>query len=370
MKYRTTILISAALISGTVSASAFEIKGTNGTAIEATEIAIFNEPWAMVMGQSGDALITEKSGQLFHLSKDGVKTEIKGVPEVFYGGQGGLGDVIFAGDAEDEIYLSYVEQDADNFGAVVVKAKLESAENGKLQLADIARIWEQNKQGRQGHYSHKLAIGPDSKLYITSGDRQMQKPAQDMSVNLGKVIRLNLDGSVPEDNPFQSDGEIAKTFWTIGHRNLLGIAFGADGKLWTHEMGPRHGDELNLIEKGENYGWPLVSNGDNYSGIPIPDHESDPKFNAPQAFWVPTIAPSGLVIYNGDQFADWNGAALIGGLASQALIHVDINGTSATENERFEWGSRVREVEQGTNGEVYVLEDGPEGRLLKLEPNG
>jgi glucose/arabinose dehydrogenase len=370
MKYRAALLSSIALGLTSCSAQAFEITGTNGTALEATEIASFNEPWAMVMGKSGNALITEKSGQLFQLSKDGTKTEITNVPDVVYGGQGGLGDVIFANDAEDEVYLSYVEQGAESAGAVVIKAKLQTNGDGGLQLANISRIWEQDKQGRQGHYSHKLAIGPDNKLYITSGDRQMQKPAQDMSVNLGKLIRLNLDGSVPDDNPYQNDGEVAKTFWTVGHRNLLGIAFASDGKLWTHEMGPRHGDELNLIEAGNNYGWPVVSNGDNYSGTPIPDHDSNPDFNAPEASWVPSIAPSGLVIYDGDQFADWNGDALIGGLASQALIHVEINDSSATENERFEWGSRVREVEQGINGEIYVLEDGPEGRLLKLEPNG
>lgn len=370
MKFRAVLLSSIALGFTAGSAQAFEISGTNGTALEATEIATFNEPWAMVMGESGNALITEKSGQLFYLSSDGTKKEISGVPDVAYAGQGGLGDVIFANDAEDEIYLSYAEQGSSNIGAVVIKASLETASNGDLRLTNIARIWEQDKQGRQGHYSHRLAIGPDNMLYITSGDRQMQTPAQDMSVNLGKVIRLNLDGSVPDDNPYQDDGDVAKTFWSVGHRNLLGIAFDAEGKLWTHEMGPRHGDELNLIEAGNNYGWPTVSNGDNYSGTPIPDHETNPDFNAPEAFWVPTIAPAGLVIYNGDQFADWNGDALIGGLASQALIHVDIDGVTASENERFEWGSRVREVEQGTDGSVYVLEDGPDGRLLKLEPNG
>jgi len=155
----------------------------------------------------------------------------------------------------------------------------------------------------------------------------------------------------------------------MGHRNLLGIAFDAEGRLWQHEMGPRHGDELNLVVPGTNYGWPLVSEGNHYSGATIPNHDTAPQFAPPKAFWVPTIAPSGLVIYNGDLFADWQGDALIGGLASRALILVDIEGETASEVERFEWGSRVREVEQAPDGAIYVLEDGAGGRLLKLTPD-
>jgi glucose/arabinose dehydrogenase len=205
-------------------------------------------------------------------------------------------------------------------------------------------------------------------LYITSGDRQKQKPAQNFDQALGKVIRLNDDGGVPVDNPWQDEGELAKTYWSMGHRNLLGIDFDGEGRLWTHEMGPAHGDELNLIVAGDNYGWPIVSNGDNYSGIPSPDHETRPDFNAPEAFWVPAISPSGFVIYDGDMFPDWQGDGFIGGLSSQALVQVDIDGESANEAERFEWGERVREVEQGPDGALWVLEDKAGARLLKLTP--
>lgn len=152
----------------------------------------------------------------------------------------------------------------------------------------------------------------------------------------------------------------------MGHRNLLGIDFDGEGRLWTHEMGPAHGDELNLIVAGDNYGWPIVSNGDNYSGIPIPDHETRPDFNAPKALWVPAISPSGFVIYDGDMFPDWQGDGFIGGLSSQALVEFDIDGESANEAERFEWGERVREVEQGPDGALWVLEDKAGARLLKL----
>lgn len=368
MQIRTSIIAAAFLLGSLSTAMAFDITGTNGTKLEASSIATLNEPWAMTFLPDGAMLINEKSGSMVLIDTEANATRVSGVPEVAYGGQGGLGDVIVHPDFQDNqtIYVSYAERNGDGTGAVVIRAKL--ARDGTPALTEIEKIWEQTKMGRGGHFSHKLAISADDKLFITSGDRQLQKPAQDMSVNLGKVIRLNLDGSVPADNPIQDQGELAKSFWTVGHRNLLGIDFDSQGRLWTHEMGPRHGDELNLIEVGTNYGWPIVSNGRQYSGIPIPNHDTRPEFNAPEAYWVPSIAPSGLVIYEGAMFGGWQGDALIGGLVSRALIHVDIDGTSAKEAERFEWGSRIREVEQGPDGSIYVLEDGGEGRLLKLEP--
>ena len=262
-----------------------------------------------------------------------------------------------------------VERDADDndlSGAAVDRATLSlSAKGGTLVGRET--IWRQNpKVTGNGHYGHRLAVSPDGYLFITSGERQKFTPAQNMSMNLGKVVRLNRDGSVPEDNPFVGQGGVTDEIWTLGHRNPLGIDFDADGQLWVHEMGPRDGDELNLSIKGANYGWPIVSQGNHYSGQKIPDHETRPEFEKPKAFWVPTIAPSGLVIYNGDVFSAWKGDALIGGLASRALIHVDIEGERAKEAERFEWGERIREVEQGLDGSVFVLEDG--GRLIKLTP--
>jgi glucose/arabinose dehydrogenase len=161
----------------------------------------------------------------------------------------------------------------------------------------VEKLWVQEpKVTGKGHYSHRIAFGPDGKMFITSGDRQKFTPAQNFNGNLGKVLRLNDDGTVPNDNPWQNRGEIARQFWTVGHRNMLGIDFDADGRLWVHEMGPRHGDELNLIIAGKNYGWPIVSNGDHYSGMPIPDHDTRPEFEAPRTFWVPSIAPSGLCL--------------------------------------------------------------------------
>jgi glucose/arabinose dehydrogenase len=223
-----------------------------------------------------------------------------------------------------------------------------------------------------GHYAHRLALSPDGYLFITSGDRQKFTPAQNMAMNLGKVVRINQDGSVPQDNPFYGNGDVTSQIWTLGHRNPLGIDFDAKGNLWVHEMGPRHGDELNLIERARNYGYPVVSQGVHYSGVDIPNHETNPVFMAPATAWVPAISPAGFIIYKGDKFADWTGDGFIGGLSSKALVRVSFSEHDkrpvlrAQESARYEWGVRVREVEQSAQGDIFVLEDGADGRLLKL----
>ncbi|MEN0088267.1 MAG: PQQ-dependent sugar dehydrogenase [Pseudomonadota bacterium] len=375
---RLLLRTSVALIAASFAASpafAFEIEGTAGSQLEATEIASFDQPWSMTFLPDDTMLVTTKPGQLFHVQADGTSTEVGGMFDVAYGGQGGLGDVVLHPDFADNgtVLLSFAEtlDSGSTFGAVVVSATLEMSGSAP-SLTDIKRLWVQEpKLPGQGHYSHRIIFGPegsvqDGKLFITSGDRQKQSPAQDWDGNLGKVIRLNDDGSVPTDNPWQDKGELAKTFWSTGHRNLLGIDFDATGQLWTHEMGPRHGDELNLTLSGENYGWPVVSWGDNYSGVPIPDHSARPEFNAPEAYWVPAISPSGFVIYDGEVFAEWQGDGFMGGLSSQALVRVNMTADSAQEAERFQWGERIREVEQGPDGALYVLEDS--GSLLKLMP--
>jgi len=265
------------------------IDGNAGSRLFAESYAEFNEPWAMTFLPDGDLLVTEKSGSLILFNvNDRAKVSVGGVPKVAYGGQGGLGDIILHPRFSDNrwIYLSYAEQDASGKkGAVVVRAQFIHA-SAKPKLKNIEVIWRQApKVPGNGHYSYRLAFSPDGRLFITSGDRQKQTPAQSWTQDLGKVIRINADGSVPSDNPFQNKGKLAKTFWSIGHRNLLGIAFDRQGQLWTHEMGPRHGDEFNLTLGGNNYGWPIVSWGDHYSGMPIPDHDTRPEFNAPELYW-------------------------------------------------------------------------------------
>ncbi|HKL82982.1 MAG TPA: PQQ-dependent sugar dehydrogenase [Desulfobacter sp.] len=348
------------------------IDGNAGSRLFAESYAEFNEPWAMTFLPDGDLLVTEKSGSLILFNvNDRAKVSVGGVPKVAYGGQGGLGDIILHPRFSDNrwIYLSYAEQDASGKkGAVVVRAQFIHA-SAKPKLKNIEVIWRQApKVPGNGHYSYRLAFSPDGRLFITSGDRQKQTPAQSWTQDLGKVIRINADGSVPSDNPFQNKGKLAKTFWSIGHRNLLGIAFDRQGQLWTHEMGPRHGDEFNLTVGGDNYGWPIVSWGDHYSGMPIPDHDTRPEFNAPELYWVPTVAPSGMIIYNGDMFPDWRDNAFIGGLRSKSLVRIRLDGQRAYEVERFAMGKRIREVEQGPGGSIWVLEDKKDGRLLRLTP--
>lgn len=357
------------------------ISGNAGSKLLAESYGEFNEPWAMTFLPSGDLLVTEKSGTLQWVtlgdgSNDAVKTAVKGLPKVAYGGQGGLGDVVLHPQFKDNdlVYFSYAEQDSSsNKGAVVARGSLRLPSAGSSvkspMLENVEVIWQQfPKTSGSGHYSHRIAFSPAGKLFITSGDRQKQKPAQSWKQNLGKVIRLNADGSVPTDNPFQDKGELAKTFWSLGHRNQLGIAFDKQGILWTHEMGPRNGDELNLTVSGDNYGWPIVSWGNHYSGLPIPDHDTRPEFNAPESYWDPTIAPSGLIIYDGEVFPKWKGNAFIGGLRSQALLRINIVYGKTKEAERFDMGRRIREVEQGPKGAIWVLEDKQGGRLLRLTP--
>ena len=375
---RISLALTALLVPASALAQSFEITSDDGIAIEATPIAEFNEPWAMTFLPDGGLLVTEKSGSLQLVSDDGTKTEISGVPEVAYSGQGGLGDVVLGPDFADtgHVYISYAERGDDGLqGAAVARATL-SRDGGEPSLDDLDVIWRQEpKVSGNGHYSHRMAFSPDgAHLFITSGDRQKLTPAQDMESALGKIIRLNPDGSVPDDNPFQDQGELARSFWSVGHRNMLGIAFDGDGRLWTHEMGPRGGDEINLVEAGTNYGWPVVSYGVHYSGEDIPDHPTRAEFEEPKAHWTPVISPAGMIIYSSDLFSDWQGDAFIGGLSAQALVQVELgenaDGTQAVETRRFPMGERIREVEQGPEGAIWALEDRAGGRLLRIVPAG
>ena len=335
--------------------------------------ATLDEPWAMTFLPDGTLLVTEKRGMLKHVDpKTGKTADIAGVPEVAYGGQGGFGDVILHPDFANNryVYISYAEAgEGDTRGAAVARAKLQLNDDGGGALTELSVIWQQTpKVSGSGHYGHRLAFGPDGKLWITSSERQKFTPAQDMKANLGKLVRLNDDGSLPGDNPFADQGGVAAQVWSLGHRNMLGIAFDANDKLWVHEMGPAGGDELNLIVRGENYGYPEVSNGDHYGGKPIPDHDTRPEFAAPKITWNPVISPAGFVIYQGERFPGWDGAGLIGGLSSQALVRVAFDGDNAREAERYDMGARIREVEQGPDGSLWLLEDGSGGRLLELLP--
>lgn len=351
---------------------------------EVRPITSFNKPWAMAFLPDARMLVTEKEGKLFVVTRDGQKSRpVSGLPDVDYGGQGGLGDVALHPDYADNsvIYLSYVEAGKGGTrGAAVMRAVFNQTERGGY-LSDATVIWRQYpKVVGRGHYSHRLLFGDAGYLWISSGDRQKFTPAQDMQANLGKILRLNDDGSVPEDNPFVDylskdplvdDEGVYGQIWSLGHRNTLGIAFDLSGQLWNVEMGPAGGDELNRIVRAANYGYPIVSNGDHYDGREIPDHDTHPEFNAPAAWWTPVISPGDLMIYGGDLFPAWRGDALVAGLSSQAIVRVSLDGDEAHEIERYGMGARIRSVVEGPDGALWVLEDehgDGTGRLLKLTP--
>ena len=351
---------------------------------DVTEIATFDEPWSMAFLPDGRILVAEKKGQLSIIGQDGQSfRSIRGLPDVDYGGQGGFGDIKLHPDFESNglLYVSYVEGGSGGTrGAAVARGVLSLAERGGT-LSDVEVVWRQYpKVVGYGHYGHRIAFDDDGYLWISSGDRQKFTPSQDMQSSIGKIIRLHDDGTVPEDNPFVDyysedplvdDIGVYPEIWSLGHRNPLGMAFDLDGQLWVAEMGPAGGDELNRIVRGGNYGYPVVSNGDHYDGRDMPDHDTNPDFDEPAAWWTPTISPGNLTVYSGDVFSDWRGDLLIAGLSSRAIVRIEINGEDAEEAERYPMGAPMRSVMQGPEGALWVLEDESRegrGRLLKLMP--
>jgi glucose/arabinose dehydrogenase len=322
---------------------------------------------------SNQALVTEKEGRLWLVDVvKGASIPVAGAPKVKVFEQGGLGDVVLhPGFAMNQrVYLSFAEPGPNGIaGAAVGYGRL--IMNGTAPRLDQFKvIWRQQPKVEGGaHYSHRLAFSPDGHLFISSGDRFKFSPAQGTDTNLGKIVRLSAEGAPAQGNPFARQGGVAAQIWSTGHRSVLGLAFAPDGRLWQHEMGPRGGDEINLIEKGRNYGWPLVSHGDQYDGRVMPRDHKARGFEEPRFSWNPSISPAGMMIYTGDLFPRWKGDMFLGGLSGQLLVRVDLDGSTPREAERWEMGARIREVDQGPRGEIYLLEDGPSGgRMLRLRP--
>ncbi len=334
-------------------------------------VATFEYPWAIAFLPDGRLLVTEKPGKLFIATQKGDKKEVAGMPKVYYSGQNGLLDVAvspaFARDRS--IYFTFVEPQRGGGALALARAQLRES-GGTASLSGLDIIWRQNRASKGGQPGGVIAFSPDGQhLFLTVGDRQQPQTAQDPDLARGKVLRLNLDGSTPKDNPMAGQGGVKAQTWTTGHRNPYGLAFAPDGRLWLDEMGPRGGDELNLIQPGRNYGWPIVSNGDNYNGTPIPRHSTRPEFQAPVVYWTPVIAPAGLAFYEGSMFPAWRGSAFIGGLVEQGLVRIAFDGKGgAKEAERWALGHRIRDVAVASDGAVWLIEDEAQGRLLRLTP--
>jgi len=374
------VLAALALFGCSGSAPAADQRPANGRAKPFTTraIASFDAPWAMSflpgsgVPLTGISLVTEKTGRLWLVDGAGKKQAVSGVPAVHVAGQGGLGDVVadpgFAGNRR--IYLTFVEAGAGGTSGAALGYGTLVLGHGEPRLDGFKVIWRQMpKMTGDGHFSHRIAFAPDGTIFLSSGERQKFDPAQASDGNLGKILHLDAEGQPAAGNPWAARGGIAAQFWDMGHRNVLGLAFAPDGRLWATEMGPKGGDELNLIEPGKNYGWPIVSNGSHYDGRDIPNHPARPEYAQPKLWWNPSISPAGMIIYSGNLFPQWKGDAIFGALSGEALIHADLNGGNAAKAEQWPMGARIREVEQGPRGEIYLLEDGESGgRLLRLEP--
>ena len=390
-------MVTCILLLITVSISAqdkrkdsVEIIRTKTGYIKVEHLAALNEPWGMAWLPDGRLIITEKSGRLRIYSQGKSLDSIRGLPKVEYHGQGGLLDVKIDPDfaTNNFVYISYAEA-AENqpdvkrdigdprlgkfndFGDAVLKGG--AVARGKLIGNEIQKwevIWRQvPKTIGRGHFGGRLLFAPDGKLIISSAERQRSEPAQDLTGNLGKMIRINPDGSIPKDNPFIAGKDVRPDILSYGNRNPLGVAFHPVTKeLWIHEMGAQHGDELNIILPGKNYGWPIVSNGDHYNLSDIPDHDTKPQYTKPLYYWHPAISPSGLIFYTGSLFKDWYGNALLGSFNSEALVVLNIVAHNVISEERIWLHRRVRDVIQAADGSVLVITDHKDGELIRLSP--
>jgi len=325
-----------------------------------------DHPWGLTFLPDGRMLVTERPGRLRLVAQDGKISEpLKGVPEVFAEGQGGLLDVALDPNfgSNGVVYLSYSELGEGGAGTAVARAKL--GDNG---LDDVQVIFRQEPKVDGGnHFGSRLAFSPDGKLFVTLGERFKFAPAQDLGTHLGKVVRINSDGSVPQDNPFVGQKGALPEIWSYGHRNPQGAAIHPEtGKLWENEFGPLGGDELNIPAAGANYGWPVVSWGKHYNGTDIPDPPTHPEFADAIYHWNPVISPSGMTFYTADAIPGWKGNLLIGGLSSEAIVRLVLDGEKVTEEERIPMGTRIRDVSQGPDGAVYALTDEGDGKILRL----
>lgn len=396
------LLLGATPVLAQINAGALD--PTPSPPFKVTKVASFELPWRIAFLPDGRMLITEKSGKLQLATQAGDKLEVTGVPPVLHQGQNGLLGVYVAPSysADGAIYLTYSEpgQIAGTSSLALARATLKLG-NGSAALEGLQVIWRDPIKGKGGQVGAAVAFSPDQKfLFLTAGDRQRFIPAQDPNQPAGKILRLTLDGKPAPGNPMEGktgaqsvpvidpprDTQAAKTApvlrthtfdgpnltpsetWSSGHRTPYGLAFAPDGRLWELEHGPRGGDELNLIEPGKNYGWPLVAYALNYNGVPIPSPDTRPDLAKPVIYWTPIFAPGGLMFYSGAMFPQWKGSAFAAGLASRALHRIEVDGASAKPAEHWTVGFRVRDVAQAPDGALWLVEDDRDGGLYRVTP--
>jgi len=364
------LLLGALLCAGAAPASAQTARSAAGTITVETVARGLEHPWALAFLPDGRMLVTERPGRIRLVSADGkLSPPLAGVPRPYVSGQAGLLDLILDKEfaANRTLYFCFSAERGGN--AAVARARLDGRDAG---LDDLKIIFTQQGPGGSNNHGCRIAQGRDGKLYVTLGDHfGPRDEAQNLATDNGKLIRINPDGSIPPDNPFVNRKGARPAIWSYGHRNAQGLAFNpASGELWEQEHGPRGGDEVNIIGKGKNYGWPVIGYGIDYSGAKIHEATARPGMEQPIKYWVPSIAPSGMAFYTGTLFPAWKGSLFIGALAGKMLVRLSLDGDKVTGEERLlgELGERIRDVRQGPDGALYLLTDSSSGRILRLTP--
>ena len=401
---KTAVFFSMVSMAGWAQVNVGEQKPAASLPFAMTTVTTFKLPWRMAFLPDGRMLITEKPGPIWLVSQQGEKIHVENTPPVFFQGQNGMHGVFLSPHyaSDHRIYLTYAEPGDYGGGLALARAKLNlTATSAKLENQEV--LWRQMPKGKGGQEGAQVAFSPDGKyLFLSVGDRQRFTPAQDPNQPEGKILRLTLDGKPAPGNPNfgktgaasiplidpPRDTEAAKTAkvistytfpgpnltpsetWASGVRTPYGLAFSPTGELWEVEHGPFGGDELNLIQPGKNYGWPLVSYGKNYNGVPIPNPDTRPDLQKPVLYWVPVIAPGNLMFYRGARtFPQWNGNGFVSGLGSTSLVRIVFDGHGGAKAvERWNVGRRIRDVEEGLDGSLWMLEDSTSGALIHVTP--
>jgi glucose/arabinose dehydrogenase len=374
MRWSVLVLAGTLVAGGGASAPAQVFHSSAGDVVVQTAASGLDHPWAIAFLPDGRMLVTERPGRMRIVGKDGtLSPALAGVPQVFASGQGGLHDVVLDRSfAQNHIlYFCYAEPVEGRARTALARARL--IDEGTVRIDDVEVIFRQAGPLSSGnHFGCRVVQTPDDNLFLTTGDHfTTRDQAQNLGNDLGKIIRIRPDGSVPPDNPFVGKAAAKPEIWSYGHRNPQGLTLHpVTGKLWEHEHGPRGGDEVNIIEKGKNYGWPVIGYGIDYSGAKI--HESTQKagMEQPLKYWVPSIAPSGMTFYTGNVFAPWRGSLFVGALAGQLLVRLGVDGDKVVEEERLlqQLRERIRDVREGPDGALWLATDSSSGRILRLTP--